>query len=388
MSFKLRILTFHYIPNNGAFLFAYSLTKLLQSNFPDFDIRITDYKAPRLAFYEFLKQFKPVSSTPLFYYKRYKMWNKLLREFLVLDTSNPNLVGEKTVQKYLENQFDALTVGMDVWCVIRGTERPQFPNIYWLPYVQGIPKIAYAVSAYNSDLSMIYHHRNEISSYLDGFPVIAARDHFTHNMVMKYRNRTDGLVDKIPDPTLLTDFPQPKLENKLSSIGIDLDRPILGLLFSGDDEISHSIQSHYHSKDYQIVALSMHNRFADFNLGHLLDPFEWACIFRYFNICVTNRFHGTIFCLKNLIPFLCLESDRHLSQEQSKLYDLLTDFDMQFCYENPADDTFSVNQFLSKADEIEADWGGKYNQQITTILESLRESQRGFIDQMKALFGW
>ncbi len=59
------------------------------------------------------------------------------------------------MQHYFENHYNMLVVGMDIWCLINGTERPKFPNIYWLPEKMAIPKIAYGVSSYNSNPILI-----------------------------------------------------------------------------------------------------------------------------------------------------------------------------------------------------------------------------------------
>lgn len=245
---------------------------------------------------------------------------------------------------------------MDVWCIIQGTQRPAFPNIYWLPEKTSLLKIAYGVSGYHSDPQLISQAANQIGENLDEFEVIGARDHFTLNMVEKYRQRKSGLIDLIPDPTFTYKLKDTGVAGKLASLGVDLNRPMLGLLFYGDDQLSNEIQAHYHAKGYQILALGMYNPTADFNLGHLLTPFEWADAFRLLNFCISDRFHGTVFCLKNNTPVICLEKERHLPRHQSKILDLLNRFDLQHCYHNPADEDFDNARFLSLADEIENAW--------------------------------
>jgi hypothetical protein len=361
---------------------------LFQATFPDFDVKISDYRSPRLALYEYLKRFKILTGAPLFYYKRSRMWDKFLVENLDLDADYPHFAGPKRAQRYLADQCDALMVGMDVWCIVRGTQRPQFPNIYWLPEEMEIPKIAYGVSGYNSDLSLLQRHENEISRYINGFNIIGSRDRFTHEMVLKYRTRPDGLIARIPDPTFLFEIPQTGVAHQLASIGIDLDRPILGLLLSGNDRLSQEIQSFYRAKGYQILALSMYNPFADYNLGHLLTPFEWAEAFRLCTFCFTDRFHGAVFCLKNQIPFIGLEFDRHLPRGQSKLHDLLAEFDLLACYENPADENFEIAEFLSHSEAIEAIWEKELKRRVAPKLHSTITEHQEFIRKMKALLAW
>ena len=377
------ILLFHHIPNNGAFLFSFALSKLLQKEC-GFNVSIINYKSPRLAIYEYLKRFNPMRGMPDFYMKRAQMWDEQIKLHLKLDNNFPHFVSEKKLQRFLAEQYDALVTGMDVWCLVNGTERPQFPNIYWLSERTTIPKIAYGVSAYNSDMDLIKRSTSQISEYLDGFDVIAARDRFTLDLVQAHRKRTDGLVDMIPDPTFTYEFQHTNVAEKLSSLGIDLNRPILGLLFFGDDSLSKKISTHYKAKGYQIVAMSMYNTMADFNLGHVLTPFEWAETFRHLSFCITDRFHGAIFCLLNKTPFISIEKDRHLPREQSKLHDLLKGFGFESLYHNPVDDTFSTGHFLFNADKVEINWDETFKPNIQPTINAYKQAHTDFIFKMRS----
>ncbi|MCP4140509.1 MAG: polysaccharide pyruvyl transferase family protein [Chloroflexi bacterium] len=385
---KMRILSFHHIPNNGAFLFAYSLLELLQQEFGEFDVKILDYKSNRLAIYEYLKRFKFFQKIPLFYMRRARIWKEHLKIHLNMDSNFPHFTGEKALQKYFSNQYAALVVGMDTWCIINGTERPKFPNIYWLPEKISIPKIAYGVSAYHSDINLIQNSTKKIESYLNSFDIIGARDRYTYELVQKYRSRDDGLVEMIPDPTFTYEIKTSGVLSKLQALGIDMDRPTLGLLFFGDNFLSNEILSHYKAKGYQILAMSMYNAVADYNLGHILSPFEWAEAFRYLSFCISDRFHGTIFCLLNQIPFICLEKERHLPKKQSKIYDLLTTFGLETCYQNPADEGFEIVSFLAHADEIEATWEKNFKSGILPRIDDLKDEHAQFARKMKVELGW
>jgi hypothetical protein len=210
MSLRLRILTFHHIPNNGSFIFSLALVDQLKSKFPGCDIRIIDYKTARLALYDYLKRFKLFPKEPLFYYKRYQLWNTLLKNRFDLDKGFPRFSTGKQMLQYYGYTADALMVGMDVWCIVKGTSRPLFPNVYWLPGKMEIPKLAYGISAYQSNRALIASHGKKITAYLNEFEVIGSRDRFTHELVLKHRTNTSGLVDRVPDPALF--FQIPKLE--------------------------------------------------------------------------------------------------------------------------------------------------------------------------------
>lgn len=386
MSLKLRIFTFHHITNNGAFLFAHALSSQWSTRFPDFDIKVVDYKTPRLALYEYLKRFKFFPGEPLFYYKRYQRWQEFLAH-LDLDKSFPLFLGEGRLQQYYSTRADALLVGMDVWCIMNGSERPLFPNIYWLPEKIKIPKLAFAVSAYHSDPVLIKAHRRQITAYLDDFEVIGSRDRFTHEMVLQHRTRTDGLVERVPDPVLVHTFPKNGISDLAASLGVDPALPLLGLLLFGNPELSAKICSHFKARGYQVVALSMYNPHADINLGHILDPFQWAEFFGMLSFCVTDRFHGTVFCIKNEIPFISLENET-IPASQSKLVDLLTDFNLTDCYQDLQSGQVPASQLISRITDIESDWQSLLKPTIKPLLADLQDRFRSFSDRMAAQLGW
>jgi hypothetical protein len=383
MSSKYRILSFHHITNNGAFLFTYSLLKLFQHEFQDVDVKVLDYVSPRLVLYEFLKRFNVFQSIPSFYLRRSKIWKNTLRQSLDVDKDYPHITRVNNIQRYLSKHFDTLIVGMDVWCINKGTERPLFPNIYWLPEKMDIPKIAYGVSAYNSNNNLIQEHEAEISKYLNDFDIIGSRDRFTHDLVTRYRTRSSGLAEMVPDPTFLYQNQPTGVQDKLARLGIDYQRPILGLLLFGHDALSREIKSYFQSKGYQIVALSMYNPYADINLGHVLDPFEWADTFRLLSFCITDRFHGTIFCLKNQIPFISIEKDAALPKSQSKIYDLLSEFGLTCCYVNPQAEDFTLSEFLQNIVEVEANWEESFKPNIPSKIDAIRNRHLDFIQKLK-----
>ena len=380
---KVRILSFHHIPNSGAFLFAYSLQNIFKHGFQGFDVKLLNYKSKRLAAYEYAKRYKFLQKIPLFYFRRAQMWNEQIHSFLDVDTELPYFSGEKSLQQLFAKKYDALVVGMDVWCITQGTERPKFPNIYWLPEKTNIPKIAYGVSAYESDPNLIQRSSKEIGEYLDGFDVIGARDSFTYQMIRDLRNRKGGIVEHIPDPAFLYEVGGTQVAEKLRSAGLDLTRPILGLLMFGNKKLSAEIRAQYKARGYQIVALNMYNAAADFNLGHILTPFEWAEAFRYLSFCITDRFHGSIFCLKNKTPFVGLEYKQSLPRSQSKLFDLLGSFGFESLYFNQTDENFKTEHFLFHADEVKNAWQSSFAPHIDRQIETRKQAHFDFMAKIK-----
>ena len=189
-------------------------------------------------------------------------------------------------------------------------------------------------------------------------------------------HRTRAFLYKNP-PTNVADI--------LVQHGINPDQPIIGFLFYGKPAISKALSHYYHSKGFQIVGLSMYNPYADVNLGHLLSPFEWVEAFKYLSFCVTDRFHGTIFCLRNKIPFISIEPYHPGTIQNSKIYSLLDDFNLTECYLDVYRDDFKIDNFLGFSEELRADWEKTFQPKVTDKLGEMKSRSLDFVEKIKSI---
>ncbi|OJX38316.1 MAG: hypothetical protein BGO78_09935 [Chloroflexi bacterium 44-23] len=369
---KIRLLTYHFIRNNGAALYCYSLYHALKRVFPQADIKFIDYRPLNMHLVEELKVFKPLPGEPFFYWYRNRVFNHFVRDHLPLTQPYSLLLSPKQFFKKLKkSDIDCLIVGMDVWCLTKGLERTSFPSAYWLqtaPYYQA----AYAVSAYKTEMALLDRYEAGISARLGNFQLIYTRDEFTQNLVNTLNHNPAVQVKKVPDPTFLLDVAVNGLKEKLEKMGVDFSKPLVGVLLHGHEEIMLSIYKHFHSAGYQVIALSMYNHHADLNLGHLLDPLEWAATFAFFQFCVTNRFHGTILCLKNKIPFLALLSEQLDAPINCKIRDLLESFNLLDCYQDTTSASFNLEGMLKAIKRVQSLWNSHYLQQVNNGLIEMR----------------
>ncbi|KGK98396.1 hypothetical protein LI82_11890 [Methanococcoides methylutens] len=382
---KIRIITFHHVTNNGAFLQAYTLCNSLQKSFDDFDVKIIDYRSPRLELYEILKIFKTYKKAPLYNLKRYLKFRTCVNRNIFLDRDFPNFRTYKgALNFFMKQNYDLLVVGSDVvWKISNSKLFPKFPNIYWLSDEIASKKVAYAVCSYKSDLRLVEKYNKSLSNSLNNFNLIGVRDDYTHNFVSSLGVNPEIPFLKMPDPTFLYEIKKTNVHKILIEEGIDLNKPILGILIYNRDNFSKSITDYFKSIGYQIIALSMYNPFADLNLGDRLDPFEWAEVFKYLSFCVTDRFHGTIFCLKNNTPFVSIESNSMDSIINSKIYLLLKDFEMLDCYTNITSENFMLDDFLNKCLALSNSWNDEYGYNIECKLEDMKHKSHEFINKIK-----
>ena len=91
---------------------------------------------------------------------------------------------------------------------------------------------------------------------------------------------------------------------------------------------------------YKVVATA-YNPYADICLD-TIDAIEWAGVFPLMDLIVTERFHDSVFALRNCKPVIAIDwdKDRFASEGDSKTYRILEDYkltDFHFNLGNSSD---------------------------------------------------
>ncbi|MHB8062203.1 MAG: polysaccharide pyruvyl transferase family protein [Ruminiclostridium sp.] len=335
MNKKIGILTFHRSINYGSFLQSYSLANALRS-YTNFEVEIIDYNMTTVELLDIVP--RPVTQVDKSIVKYYKFRKSL---YTSLPISKEKLISNrisKAVQ-FLKNKYDVIIVGSDeVWKINRSRG---FPNIYWLNDDLGCIKVSYAASANRTRFDRLDALQKEyIKDSLNKFSYIGARD---ENTINQLRNIDKKLIIKRNcDPAFLFDQELTKnvkvsLEKKLQKkYKLDLGKPIIGIMCF-DDKICQKIYDTYNN-NYQIVSLYIKTKYCNAYL-YDLDPFEWAHIFSFLKLSITNFFHCTVFSIINNTPFIAIDVEEYSVLYESKIKDLLKRADMlenYFNFKHPA----------------------------------------------------
>jgi len=322
---RVGILTYHHVINEGAMLQAYALLSKVKEYFSGYTVEIIDYRP--------LSTEKRYLWCTVFGSKNPKRMIKGLRRYIIfkaaakkyLNMSNRKLITDNYSKalNFLKGKFDIIIVGSDeIWKIEKG--RP-FPNIYWLSADLSCKKAAFAASAHKLAYKELDADvRNWIREKLLDFSLIGARDNHTMEMIKHMGAFNSASVTRVPDPTFMLDVITFDIKEYLKKNGVNFNKKLLGITFY-DKGMNRGFFKHFRDRGYQIISLTASNKFADVDLSDKLDPLQWACVFKYFSLCITNLFHGTIFCLKNKVPFVAVDFYfNHVYQ--SKLQCLLSEF--------------------------------------------------------------
>lgn len=302
---KTGTITFHAPNNNGSFLQAYALQKILLDKL-GVDNEIIDFRSEKQT--NQYKTFRPIHSrNDLFkniialpHYKslnhRYEKFENMRNKFLrktrcfVLEDDAINQA----------NNYDVVIAGSDqIW----NTGAPDFSKVYFLPNLK-TKKVSYAVSCGSiANSTALEKYRNEINN----FDMISVRESTIKNKLSAIYN---GSIQIVLDPTLLLqkeDYCE--LYSKKALINKDYIF-YYSINFTKDSLKSVRTLSKKTGLPVYTIFTSFHTSICkQYGIKIIYDggPSEFLNLIANAKIVATNSFHGTAFSLifnKNLY-YLC-----------------------------------------------------------------------------------
>lgn len=376
---RIGILTFHRSINYGAFLQAYSLSKLLKRELPMSQVEIIDFQYRR-SYRSYL--FKILVSTDYFgQYRNYKMYRSFQESLKTLPLSSRTFISDDTseVCAYINNSYDLVISGSDA---VFG--KRVLPNMFWLNGINVPHKASYAASGHGRDFDVIsVEQLKEIEMALDSFEYIGIRDWETEKMLLKADETLT--VHRNCDPSIFLDIDDYEggmvREEKTFIPG---GKKIIGVMLH-DNEINKLIKEKY-GKTHTIVSLYRHNPYADLYL-YDLNPFEWSRIFRYFEVLVTKYFHGSIFCLKNSVPVVAIDYSQNVDKYCCKLNDLFSKLELQEYYFKKKDlaQMENMKEVFDKIDSLLLDDRLSIKERIIAALTKEKEYVYSFLEYIHSL---
>lgn len=388
---KIGILTFHRSLNNGALMQCYSLYMRIKKDFPSCEVEVIDYDMPILAtiypmnildYYKYSRSIREtVSKTihiiqdPLIL-KRFREKRVLFNESLKnIKLSEQRIVSNGTEElfSYINRNYDVVIVGSDaIWNYsLRG-----FPNPYFLDTSIKIPMLSYAASCYGMNYErMPNKEKNTIKAILSQYAFIGVRDVESERM-FEYLECSNQCVHTC-DPTIFLEIDklpvdEDVIKNKLEKCGYDFSKRTVGLMLS---EKQSKIVRDLMGESFQYVSLFNYSKYADINL-YDINPFEWAAIFKYFDITFTTYFHGTLLSLKNLTPVIALALENEFNSTHiSKVEDVLKRLGLSELYYSASDS--NQNLIKEKANDLIVNFDkNRLFQSINTEMESYQIFKR------------
>jgi polysaccharide pyruvyl transferase WcaK-like protein len=371
--------------NHGSCIFNASICNLIQQLNPENDVHIIDYMNPRWRGIELLRSLKLNKKIPFYNLQRSITLSRYVKNEIPVESLISIRNYEYLCKELATRQYSTLITGKVVWDI--STDSPvRFPNIYWFSEKISSKKIAYAVSGHRTNLAIFNEYKRRVFEILSSYQLIGVRDDMTQ--IMMEESGVDKVipVHRISDPAFLYNPKHIEPQELINKFKISNERPILGLLYYDKEKISRKICEHYHNKGYQIINFNMYNPYADINIGHLVDPDEWAALYKQLTFCITDRFHASVFCLRDDVPFVAIEPYQPKSLLNSKIYSLLKDFGIEkICYQNTYLPEFDSDRFISICDQVASSWKSDLSGRIHASLLAQNHTQKDFLSLVNKL---
>ena len=201
--------------------------------------------------------------------------------------------------------------------------------------------ISYAASCGSTRIENVYKLgiEDEVREAMSNFNAISCRDLNTEEFSKEFSN---AKIYSHIDPTLIYSF-----ENEIKENTINESNYILVYWYDdriNDKEIIKKTKDFARKNNLKIIAAGVYQKWADKKI--VCNPFELLNYFKNASYVLTDTFHGTVFSIKENVPFLTIVRDSN----KEKLTDLLNKFDL-------------LDRLVTSKDDLEKE----FNRQIDYI---------------------
>ena len=225
--------------------------------------------------------------------------------------------------KAFAEQYDLIIVGSDT--ILINLEKNGHYGLMWLRGVN-TQKILFAASAAPANFVLNEQQRKELHESFSSFSLLGVRDRVTEHLLRDEIGMGDKVYTQY-DPTFLipeTEFSLPYLiRRKLERVRKRQKVALVNFSVTGCP-FKKEMTEFLKAQGYFTIS-TLYNEWADCNLMSL-SPFGWAAMFRYVDLTVTERFHDSVFTLRNGIPVVAIDwnSGRFSKDGFSKTQNLLS----------------------------------------------------------------
>lgn len=228
--------------------------------------------------------------------------------------------------KAILQDYDLVVVGSDT-ILEKVTGNGQQLGLNWgSSELCKAPHVFFAASASPANFANNKSLLERLKLIADKFIYIGLRDGLTVDLFTN-KMRVNQPVHKQPDPSYyldINDFQLPEhYIRKLKG------KKIAFYNFSPNFPYRKELADLIRGKGYTVIS-SVYNPYADIKID-TIGPKEWAGIFRYCDIVITERFHDSLFALRNCKPVIAVdwEKNRFSANGDSKTLRILKDYRLE-----------------------------------------------------------
>lgn len=327
---KILIITYSREVNPGTFLQAYGVQYAFSQLYPNAQIDLIKHKR----MYSIAAEKKNATATnesKLSFFKakaraiprRLKYELAYRTKFHLTDQVFDFFEYDDAKFKAFAEGYDLIIVGSDT--ILINLEKNGHYGLMWLRGIE-TQKILFAASAAPANFVLNEQQKKDLYKSFFTFKLLGVRDRVTEHLLRDEIGMGDKVYTQY-DPTYLipeSEFSLPYyIKKKLESVRKHQKIALVNFSVTGcpfKKEMTEFLQQ----QGYYTVS-TLYNEWANCNLMSL-SPFGWAAMFRYVDLTVTERFHDSVFTLRNGKPVVAIDwnSGRFSKAGFSKTQNLLS----------------------------------------------------------------
>lgn len=345
---KIGVLTYFWAENPGTFLQAYSTYQAVKKLFPDDKVEMINVRLRKV-------YFRPsktclLSAQNMFKdFNRYRSYKKAL---VKMEFSSGKYIGQETDKalEYIKKQnYDIIFVGSDTIFQLYdwNFEKDVLP-VYYLEGVSA-KKVMLAASCGSTTTNDFSPGMRKIAGKcLKEFYKMGVRDKNTYNLFYELKGDNEDM-EIIPDPTFTYQIDLAKARKVLIKNNFDFDKKSVVINVPGYFPFLNETVKYFKNKSWNIITY-YYAKYADYCL--FLHPDEWAGIPHFVDLVITDRFHDSVFCIKNNTPVIGVDchSKRVSKLNSSKVKNLFEEFGIVENYINVLEKQ-SGKEFFDKIEQ-------------------------------------
>lgn len=284
-----------------------------------------------------------------------------------------DLFNYSTEQASFIRDYDLVVIGSDTILEKASSEVGQI-GLNWMPF--DVRKIYFAASASPAN----FEPKDDLKDVASEALYIGLRDNLTINFFEDKLGIPAERIIKQPDPSYFLDISSFKLSQSLAK-KIKKDKKYALYNFNSNFPLRKELADKLRSLDYQVVTTS-YNPYADICFD-TIDAREWAGVFPLMDIVVTERFHDSVFALRNEKPVIAIDWDpnRFSSGGDSKTLRILEDYGLEEYHFNLADSNI-IDSIADAVKRIElcfdktrvADVNNRIKARLTEVCQLIKSS--------------
>lgn len=244
-------------------------------------------------------------------------YNKLRKEMMcftpTIDLFNYNKEDETVIR-----QYDLIVIGSDT-ILEEAYGKDGRIGLNWMPF--DVKKIYFAASASPAN----FVPKDNLRKVAAKADFIGLRDNLTIDFFINKLGIDEERIVKQPDPSYFLDINQFQLSSSQQN-RLKKGRKYVLYNFMSNFPLRKELADALRGIGYTVVSTA-YNPYADISLD-TIDAYEWAGVFRLMDVIVTERFHDSVFGLRNECPVVAIDWDpaRFSKGGDSKTLRILEDY--------------------------------------------------------------